>query len=180
MEHAKAITMLKSAAAKSQAIHDMFIDFGTRERARGQVTVRAFYNRMKKAGFTHSSAQYADGLKVLAECGFGELKYNKRGNIVGLFGIRTTLASLGHAVVGKKGQLSNYAPRHKYSPVMVPSETSEPILKVSQMTSHEAKREVLKALSGVDNLVRSILSDTTIPAERRIEAARALLQESAQ
>lgn len=179
MEHAKAIAMLKSAASKSQPISDMFHDFATRERARGQVTVRAFYNRMKKAGFTHSSMQYADGLKVLAECGFGELKYNKRGNIIGLFGIRTTLASLGHAVVGKKGQLSNYAPRHKYGPIAV-SKVPEPVLTPVPVTTREAKREVLKALSGVDNLVRSILSDTTIPAERRIEAARALLQETTQ
>ncbi len=179
MEHAKAIAMLKSAAAKSQAIHDMFIDFGTRERARGQVTVRAFYNRMKKAGFTHSSVQYADGLKVLAECGFGELRYNKRGNIVGLFGVRTTLASIGQAVVGKRGELRNYAPRNKYSPLPA-SKPTEPALTEKPVTPREAKREVLKALSGVDNLVRSILSDTTIPAERRIEAARALLQETTQ
>ncbi len=179
MEHAKAIAMLKQAASKSQAIHDMFIDFGTRERARGQVTVRAFYNRMKKAGFTHSSVQYADGLKVLAECGFGELKYNKRGSIVGLFGIKTTLASLGHAVVGKKGELKNYYSRNKYSPIPVPKQP-EPVLTPAPVTQREAKREVLRALSGVDNLVRSILSDTTIPADRRIEAARALLQESTQ
>jgi hypothetical protein len=122
---------------------------------------------MKKAGFTHSSAQYADGLKLLAECGFGELKYNKRGNVVGLFGVKTTLASIGQAVVGKKTQLKNYAPRNKYSPIPASPTAQE-------------KREVLKALSGVDNLVRSILSDTTIPAERRIEAARALLQENTQ
>lgn len=179
MEHAKAIAMLKSAAAKSQPIHDMFIDFGTRERARGQVTVRAFYNRMKKAGFTHSALQYADGLKVLAECGFGEIRYTKRGNVLGLFGIRTTLMSIGHAVVGRKGQLSNYAPRHKYSPLPA-TIPPQPILADKSVTTREAKREVLKALSGVDNLVRSILSDTTIPAERRIEAARALLQETTQ
>lgn len=179
MEHAKAIAMLKSAAAKSQPISDMFHDFATRERARGQVTVRAFYNRMKKHGFTHTSLQYADGLKLLAECGFGELKYNKRGNIVGLFGIRTTLASIGEAVVGKKGQLKNHAPRAKYSPVAV-SVVPEPVLTPAPVTTREAKREVLKALSGVDNLVRSILSDTTIPAERAVAAVRALLQESTQ
>lgn len=180
MEHAKAIAMLKSAAAKSPAINDMMHDFATRERARGQVTVRALYNRMKKQGFEHNSLSYAEGLMVMSQAGFGDLRTNKRGGVIGLFGVRTTLASIGEAVVGKKGQLRNYAPRNKYSPIPVSSTTSKPALKMSQMTSHEAKREVLKALSGVDNLVRSILSDTTIPAERRIEAARALLQEGTQ
>lgn len=180
MDHTKAIMTLKQAATKSQAINDMFHDFAMRERARGQVTVRAFYNRMKKQGFNHTSTQYADGLKVLAECGFGELRRNKRGNVVGLFGVKTTLASIGQAVVGKKGQLKNWGPRNKYSPVMgTYKEPDQPVLDTYK-DPREAKREVLKALSGVDNLVRSILSDTTIPAERRIEAARALLQETTQ
>jgi hypothetical protein len=175
MEHAKAIAMLKSAAAKSQAIHDMFIDFGTRERARGQVTVRAFYNRMKKAGFTHSSVQYADGLKVLAECGFGELKYNRRGGVLGLYNIRTTLASIGRAVVGKRGELKNHAPRNKYSPIAV-SEKPQAIVTIPAKPAPEVKREVLKALNSVDSLVNSILSDESIPPQRRIDAARVLLE----
>lgn len=179
MEHAKAIAMLKSAASKSPAINDMMHDFATRERARGQVTVRALYNRMKKAGFTHNSRSYAEGLMVMSQAGFGDLRTNKKGGIIGLFGVRTTLASIGESVVGKKGQLRNYAPRNKYSPLPVPK-APDPVLTPASVTTREAKREVLKALSGVDNLVRSILSDTTIPAERRIEAARALLQETAQ
>lgn len=44
----------------------------------------------------------------------------------------------------------------------------------------EAKEAVRQALSGVEALVNQILRDTTIPAERRIEAARALLQETTQ
>ena len=178
MDKQKAIETMRKAAYKSKAIHDMFLDFATRERARGQVTVRAFYNRMKKHGFKHGSTEYADGLRVLAECGFGELRLNKRGNVVGLFGIRTTLQSLGQTVVGQRGDLRNYGPRSKYSPIKadVPVER----LVEHKQDPREEKREVLKALSGVDQLVRSILSDTTIPAERRIEAARALLQETTQ
>lgn len=179
MEHAKAIAMLKSAAAKSTAINDMMHDFATRERARGQVTVRALYNRMKKQGFTHNSRSYAEGLMVMSQAGFGELRTNKRGAVVGLFGVRTTLASIGEAVVGKRNQLRNYAPRNKYSPLPA-TIPPQPVLTPAPVTTREAKREALKALSGVDNLVRSILSDTTIPAERRIEAARALLQETTQ
>lgn len=175
MENKKAIEVLKQAASKSQAIHDLFIDFGARERARGQVTVRAFYNRMKKQGFKHTSAEYADGLKVLAECGFGELKYNKRGNIVGLFGVRTTLASIGEAVVGKKGQLKNWGPRHKYSPISSEPQTSQ--LMVFNPANRDEKREVLKALSGVDNLVRTILNDTSVDADTRVRAALVLMQE---
>lgn len=168
MDKAKAIEVLKQAANKSQAISDMFHDFATRERARSQVTVRSFYNRMKKHGFKHGPQDYADGLKVLAECGFGEIRTNKRGNVVGLFGVRTTLESIGKAVVGKKNELSVFVPRHKYSPIIV--------------TPYEAndKRVVMKTLSGVDNLVRSILGDTSIPAERAVAAVRALLQESTQ
>lgn len=176
MDHTKAIMTLKQAATKSQAIQDMFLDFAMRERARGQVTVRAFYNRMKKQGFNHTSAQYADGLKVLAECGFGEIRRNKRGNIVGLFGLKTTLASLGRAVVGKKGELRNFARRNKYSPVAV-SPMPQPELVRIKPTPRDEKREVLKALSGVDQLVRTILNDTSVDADTRVQAALVLMQE---
>lgn len=163
MDKAKAIEACKQAAKTNQAINDMFHDFALRERARGQITVRAFYNRMKKQGFEHNSLDYAEGLKLLAECGFGELRRGKKGSVIGLFGVKTALQSLGQVVVGKRRELKNYAPRAKYSPIAV----STPPVSV--------KAQVLQDLSGVDNLVRAILQDDSIPPMKRIDAARLLL-----
>ena len=177
MDHTKAIMTLKQAASKSQAINDMFHDFAMRERARGQVTVRAFYNRMKKQGFVHTSQQYADGLKVMAECGFGELRYNKRGNIVGLFDVRTTLQSIGEAVVGKKGQLKTWGPRNKYSPIKVTHPSSKQSVPEESKTPVYEKEKVLRALGGVDNLIRTILNDTSVDADARVQAALVLMGE---
>lgn len=166
MNNVKAIEVLKQAANKSQAIDAMMHDFALRERARSQVTLRAFYNRMKKAGFKHSSQDYAEGLKILAECGFGELRYNKRANVVGLFGVRTTLQSIGQAVIGKKRELKNYAPRNKYSP-----------LKAEIVKQVDAKQAVIKSLGGVEKLVRTILNDTSVDADTRVQAALVLMGE---
>lgn len=161
MDPKKAIETLKTIAKTNKAASDLFHDFALRERTRGQLTVRALSMRMQKQGFNHSTKEYADVLKALADCGFGQIKTNRRGNVVGLFGIKTTLQSIGNMVVGKSRELKNFAPRNKYSPLPV---TQEP------------KEEVIQALSSVDRLVRSILEDGTIPAERRIEAARALME----
>lgn len=165
MEKYKALQVLKEVASKNPAIDAMFHDFAMRERARSQVTIRAFYSRMKKQGFKHTSTEYAEGLKVLSKCGFGEIKLNRRGNVVGLFGVKTKLQSIGQAVVGNRKELKNYAPRSKYSP-----------LPASVETPHD-KKEILVSLSGIDNLIRVILQDDTVPADRRVAAARELLLE---
>lgn len=163
MDPKKALEALKMISKTNKAASDLFHDFALRERTRGQLTVRAVSLRMQKQGFKHESKEYADVLKALADCGFGQIKTNRRGNVVGLFGIKATLQSIGQAVVGKGARLQNYAPRNKYSPIPV---------------SQAPKEEVIQALSSVDRLVRSILEDGTIPAERRIEAARALMKET--
>jgi hypothetical protein len=136
MDKARAIEVLKQAANKNKTANDVFHDFALRERARSQVTVRALFNRMKKAGFDYTSNDYASVLKLMSECGFGELRTNKRGSIVGLFGVSTALQSIGQAVVGgKREPLRNYAPRNKYSP-LPPS--AEPI-KVNEASSEEKR-----------------------------------------
>lgn len=175
MEHTKAIEVLKSLATKNTAANDVFHDFATRERARGQVTLRALILRMKKQGFSHDPKAYASILKALADCGFGELRTNRAGNIIGVFGIRVTLQSIGAAVIGRETQVIKYAPRNKYSPLKAETKP-EPELKPKKVEPREAKREILRALSGVDNLVRAILDDPSIPTDRRVEAALVLLQ----
>jgi hypothetical protein len=172
----KVIEVLKQAANKSQAIHDMFLDFGTRERARGQVTLRSFYNRMNKNGFKHSSYQYADGLKVLAECGFGEIRYSRNNGVIGLFDIKTTLSSIGEAVLGKVKDLQPRTQRAKYIPLAIPELPEPTITKKKETPIKDVKQEVFKALESVDSLIQSILENASIPAENRIEAARALMQ----
>lgn len=183
MEYRKVIETLRIMASKSKVANDVFHDFAARERARNQLTVDTLYYRMKAGGFNYSKEECRDVIRGLGSLGIGTLKTNNSGKVIALVDIRHTLQSVGKAAIAERSmapRLDPYAQRNKYSPLKVPQETPKPSLKVSQMTSHEAKREVLKAMSGVDNLVRSILSDTTIPAERRIEAARALLQETTQ
>lgn len=175
MELARAIEILKNMATTNKAANDVFHDFATRERARGQVTLRALTLRMKKEGFNHDAKAYAQVLKSLADCGFGDLRMNKRGNVIGVFGIRTTLQSIGKAIIGRTEKVIKYAPRNKYSPLKS-EPVPEPALDPKKIEPREAKREILRALSGVDNLVRAILNDTSIPTDRRVEAAMVLLQ----
>lgn len=170
----KAIETLKAMAQKNKAANDMFHDFALRERARGQVVVRSFNNRMKAQGFTHAPQEYGDVLKAMAECGFGDIKYNRVGNVIGLFGIKTTLSSIGQAIVGKRGVLTNYAPRNRYSPLKA-DPTPEIKLEERKPTPREEKREILLTLSGVPNLAKAILEDTSVPSDNRVNAVLALL-----
>ncbi len=182
MEYRKVIETLRIMASKSKVANDVFHDFAARERARNQLTVDTLYYRMKAGGFNHSKDECRDVIKGLGTLGIGMLQMNSRGHITALVNIKHTLQSIGKAAIAERSatapKLESYTQRNKYSRLAMSQKTSETPAKVSQTTSYDAKSETLRALSGVDQLVRSILSDTTIPAERRIEAARALLQES--
>lgn len=170
METSKAIETLKQIAKKSQVANDTFHDFALRERARSQVTARALYYRMKKAGFTHTLAEYRDVLKALAECGFGTLKFNREGNVTGIFQVKVTLSSIGRSIVGKRGDLSSFSPRHRFSPI-----SGEVIDKQPPAPAKE-KTQVLDALTPVADLIRAVLSDSNVPAAKRVQVAKILLE----
>lgn len=166
----KAIETLRHLAKTNKAADAVFHDFATRQRARGQVTVRALHQRLKNEGFSYGQGQYAEVLKALANAGIGEARTGKTGRLVAIVGIRATLASIGRAVIGNETVVRPFRKRPFYQPL--PSSTNS----IAAPPNTEAKREIVNILSGVDNLVRTVLNDASVPAGRRIEAAMALLK----
>lgn len=168
MENKKLIETLRSMAKNSKAANDLFHDFATRSRARGQLLVETTYYRMKRQGFHYSKQEIADIFTALAESGIGTLKRGQKGSVVALTGIRIQLQSLGKAAIQPTvANVATYAPRHRYSPLL--RDETPAIVKP------EPKQVVLKALSSVDALVRAILKEDSTPAEVRTEAALRLL-----
>jgi hypothetical protein len=136
---------------------------------------------MKKEGFNYAPNEYRTILSAMASVGFGSAKANQRGEVEALVGVTTQIKDIGKLVVEGSGQLGKFATRHKYSPI---PQMPKP-LQVIALPKKEAlkppasqaeKKEVVKALGGVEELLRSILGNESIPSERRIAAAQALLQ----
>lgn len=174
MDTQKLIAALKDLAHKSKAANDVFHVFATRERTRNQVTVESLQARMTEEGFKHSNEEYGNVLKALADLGFGKIKTGRKGRIVALVEIKTTLQSIGEAAVGRRQILMNYAPRSRYSPLALPPEEAP----VEAPKPEAAKEETLNSLMGAAtsaNLIRTILEDQSVPADRKTSAVLALL-----
>lgn len=179
MNTSQAIENLKNMATKSKAANDFFHSCATRERGRGTLTVRAIEQRMLKEGFLHPKQEYEAILGAMAQCGFGKAKLDRNGRVAALEGITAQINSIGRAVI-EGVEPKAYATRNKYSPISVPKPLQvialpkKEALKPS-VTKAEEKVQVTKALSGVEDLIRSILGNESIPSDRRIAAAQALL-----
>lgn len=102
MNTAKAIETLKKEAEKNEAAREVFKMWSGRERGRDQVTVRALKLRMdSETKKRFASEDYAKVLKAVGQAGFGQLKYNRKGDVDAIVGIGVTLQSLGLAALGK-------------------------------------------------------------------------------
>jgi hypothetical protein len=164
----KAIETLKSLAKRSQAASDVFHEMAMRERTRNQITIRALALRMSKAGFKHPQSEYEVVLKALADCGFGNLKYSKRGRVTSVVGIQTTLQSIGKAVVQGADMLKNNAIRNKYSPIRI---TNDPV----PARTEPQKQQVIRDLAKSADLVKAIL-DADAPKEQKLELLNVLMK----
>lgn len=188
MTNAQAIQTLRDLASKSQAAADFFLSCATRQRGRGTLTVQAVEQRMLKEGFNHAADEYRSVLNKLAEVGFGSTSFDRQGRLRALVNITTQLKDIGLAVVGSGTSIATLKQRNKYAslkavptipkPIQVialPRREAEkpPGLRPTEAERAQVKRELL---SSVDGLVKAILSDTSIPAERRTAAALALLE----
>lgn len=165
-----AINALKELSSKSKAASDFFHDCALRERTRGQITLMGLKLRMKRSGFEYSTAEYANILKAMADCGFGTLRLDSKGKIFALINVKTTLQSIGRAVVSGSpdSPLKNLAPRHKYSPLVA----SEDPIEVPKA----AKAQVLRTLAGATSLIKAIVQDTDVSTDTKIKMLDALLK----
>lgn len=164
----KAIQTLKTLAATNKTANDVFHEMALRERTRNQITVRGLALRMARAGFKHDLAAYRMVIKAMADCGFGVAKYNKTGEIVGVHGIKTTLQSIGRAVIDGASDLKNVGNRNKYSPIKM---SNDPVPARTEMQ----KAQVAFDLSKSADLVKRIL-DSDTPSERKLELLNVLMK----
>lgn len=108
------IETLKQKASQNQATNDVLHAWAARERARQSVTVEALTHRMKREGFKHTREDYAEVLKTMADLGIGQLVKDSKGRISALKDVKTTLQSLGSAVVGTAANLKSFRARNRY------------------------------------------------------------------
>lgn len=167
MEMQKAIETLRNMASKSSAANDLFHSFATRQRARGQLTVRGIQLRMKKEGFNHKNAEYADILKGMADCGIGKLKRNSRGTVYALTNITIQLQSLGKSIIERKVMLKNNAPRHRYSPIK-----ADP----APVVQAPVKQQVLTSLATASSLIEAIVKDTSVNPDTKVKLIQTVLE----
>lgn len=168
MELAKAIEQMKSYASKNKAAHDVFTQFGTRHRTRNQITVKGLALAMRRSGFNHDAQEYARVIELLGAVGLGQVRHTKSGNVIGVFGIKQTLQSIGRAVIDGERTIKNFAPRNKYSPIKESLKTlrEEP----------KAKQVIETQVASIDSLIREILGLDTVSAEKRVKVVRELLE----
>lgn len=122
MDQVEAISTLKKEVAQNPAASAVFHVFATRQRARHMVSLRALSQRMEKEGFDFSPTEYSKVLRLLSDCGFGKLEKNKRGKVTALVEVKTTLQSLGAAVLGQQKKVDAYHRRQMYKDVVAVSQ----------------------------------------------------------
>ncbi len=115
MNQNQVIETLKSEASTNPAFNAVCHVFALRERARHQVTVQALHYRMLKEGFNYPKPKYEEIIKILGSLGFGQVKYNKRAEVIGLYEVKSTLQSIGKAALGGDSKLKSYKQRHKFT-----------------------------------------------------------------
>lgn len=117
MKAYEVIQKLKQIGTENPAAHAMFSVWAKRQRARHQVTMQSLLARMALEGYKYEPKDYATVLEILADLGFGTLERGKQGDVVALWGIRTTLQSIGKAAVGESVNFKTFKQRQKYIPL---------------------------------------------------------------
>lgn len=107
-------------AKNSPVSGDVFHLFAQRKRTRGNISIISLYRQMVAAGFHHTTTEYAQTFKVLADVGLGTLKLSPRGKIRGIKDVKYTLQSIGRAACGMAEPVKDFRPRAKFSKLMVP------------------------------------------------------------
>lgn len=129
MNSTQVVETLRKEAATNSAFNAVCHVFALRQRARHQVTIQSLHYRMLKEGFSYPKTSYQQIIKMLGDLGFGAVKYDKRGEPIGIFGVNNTLQSIGKAALGGESKLKGYKQRHRYSDlpaVLNPTKKVEP------------------------------------------------------
>lgn len=108
------ILELKKEAESNPAVMDVFKMFSGRERARGQVSLKALALRMKQNGYEYNEKDYDEILRLLAKYEFGDLEEDKKGRVKRLKNVKYTLQSIGKVVCSQNGKLEKYDKKAEY------------------------------------------------------------------
>lgn len=120
------IAAIRANLNHNQALQSVMLQFASRQRTRSSLTVNGLVLSMKKEGFSFSKEHYQNILKILADNGFGHLKYSKTGKPIALTDIKITLQSIGKAVLQGETKLQSFRPANKFVPL---NESPKPALK---------------------------------------------------
>lgn len=121
------IKKLKEESSNNPAAGSVFHLFAMRSRARGIITLRSLFLRMKIEGFSYTKEDYATVLTLLAKHGVGKLDLDAKGRVRSLKEIKISLPSLGKALVGQGKDLSKFRAKSHFAqiPPTKPIETKE-------------------------------------------------------
>ncbi len=122
MNQNEAIVSLKKVVESDKAASAVFHVFALRKRARHMVTILGLMQRMKAEGFEYSRGQYEAILKIMAEHGFGKLEKDPKGQVTALKDIKTTLQSLGKAVLSQDEKLKGFKQRNRFNDLVATAE----------------------------------------------------------
>lgn len=117
LQRKQPIAAIREKLAHNLALQSVMLQFASRQRTRSSLTVNGLALSMKKEGFTFSKDHYQNILKLLADNGFGTLKYTKTGKPLALTDIKITLQSIGKAVLQGETKLQSFRPANKFVPL---------------------------------------------------------------
>lgn len=122
LRRAPPLTVLQRNAASNICLKAVMQQFSKRQRTRASLTVTGLALAMKKEGLDFSKASYQVVLELLAENGFGTLKYGKTGKPIALVDIKVTLQSIGTAVLKGVPDLKIFRPAAKFKEIDAPEQ----------------------------------------------------------
>lgn len=139
MTQSDLINRLKEEATKNPVANAVFHVFALRQRARHNLTINGLKQKMKLEGFSYSTEQYGEILKLLDSLGIGKVDRDPKGRIRALKGVQTSLQSIGAAAVGTDDKLKNFRPKPKFMKLVPKPE----ILKQAEAQKTEIRLTVL-------------------------------------
>lgn len=144
MNRDQIIQALKNEAKTNPVAASVFTVWGSRHRARNQVTIQALSYRMKDSGFQYEASDYVKVLKVLITLGLGT-PMTVGGRLVGIRDVKMTLQSIGKAAMQGGESLEMFKRRNRYSKLIV----AKPLVGASIPAAARVGGKVAKAFQNL-------------------------------
>lgn len=169
--------VIKRESQKDEVLRDMLHIFGDRERTlrEGELSLKSFSTRAKKAGFEHAERDYARRIQFLADAGLGKLDKTDNGRVLGLKHVGVDVRSLAEAVLERdESHIKSARRRNKYlkfplaSPVVVVEAKADSV--PEPIVLPEAKKAVAPALTIQVSMKSGQKMTIDLPAGTRAEA----------